>query len=74
MKILDSRVVDVGVFSELNTKTPPKFKGFTSFCKTSKRKFHGLGVYVHNYLRGHILCVPDEDEDLEIVHLIINKG
>ena len=44
-----------------------------SFCKTSKRKFHGIGVYVGNHLRGHILRVPDEDEDLEMVNLIIKN-
>ena len=44
-----------------------------SFCKVSKRRFHGLGVYVRNHLRGHILRVPDEDKDLEMVHLIIKN-
>ena len=44
-----------------------------SFCKVSNRRFHGLGVYVRNHLRGHILRVPDEDEDLEMVHLIIKN-
>ena len=34
--ILEIRAVDVGFFSELNTKKPPKFKGFTSLSKTSK--------------------------------------
>ena len=67
------RAVDIGFFSELNTKTRPKFKGFTSFCKTSKRRFNSLGVYIRNHLRGHLLHVPDEDEDLEMVHLIIKN-
>ena len=52
--ILESRAVDVGVFSELNTKKPPKFKGFTSFSKTSKRRFHGIAVYIRNHLKGHV--------------------
>ena len=59
--------------SELNTKKKPKFKGFTSFCKTSKRRFHGIAVYIRNHLKGHVLRVPDEDEDLEMVHLIIKN-
>ena len=42
-----------------------------SFCKLSKCRFHGLEVYVRNHLRGHILRVPDEDDELEMVHLII---
>ena len=61
------------LFSELNTKKPPKIKGFTTFSKISKRNFHGIGVYVRNHLRGYVLRVPDEDEELEIVHIIIKK-
>ena len=67
------RAVDIGVFSELNTKIQPKIICFTSFSKVSKRRFHGLGVYVRNHLRVHILRVPDEDDELEMVHLIIKN-
>ena len=67
------RADNIGLFSELNTKTPPKFKGLTSFCKVSERRFYGLEVYVRNHLRGHILHVPDEDVDLKMVHLIIKN-
>ena len=45
-EIMEIRSVDIGVFSELNTKTPPKFKGLTTFSKISKHKFHNIGVYV----------------------------
>ena len=45
---------------------PLKIKGFTTFSKISKRKFHGIRVYVRNILR-----IPDEDEELEVVHIII---
>ena len=48
-------------------------KGFTTFSKISKRKFHGIGVYVRNHLRGNILRVPDEDDELEVVHIIIKN-
>ena len=30
-------------------------------------------MYVRNHLRGHILRVPDVDEELEMVHLIIQN-
>ena len=43
-ELLDQNV-DVALFSELNWK-PPKFKGFISFQKKSKRKFHGLALYI----------------------------
>ena len=68
---MEVRSVDIGLFSELNCKNPPKIKGFTTFSKIFKRKFHGIGVYVRNHLCGNILRVPDEDEELEVVHIII---
>ena len=52
---------------------PPKIKGFTTFSKISKRKFHRIGVYVRNHLHGNILRVPDEDAELDIVHIIIEN-
>ena len=64
---LDARFIDIGVFSELNTKNPPKIKGFHQFNKISKLKFHGVCIYVKNHLKGSVLC---EDSELEIVHLI----
>ena len=70
---METRSVYIGEFSELYTKNPPKIKGFTTFSKISKRNFHGIGVYVRNHLRGYVLRVPDEDEELEIVHIIIKK-
>ena len=65
---MEARSFDIGVFSALNCKNPPKIKGFTTFIKILKRKFHGIGVYVRNHLHGNILRVPDEDEELEVVH------
>ena len=67
---METRSVDIGVFSELNMKNQPKIKGFTTFSKICKRNFQGIGVYLRNHLRGqdtYVLRVPDEDEELEIV-------
>ena len=48
-------------------------RGFISFQKKSARKFHGLGLYVANHLSDSVLRVPDEDEELEIVHILLKS-
>ena len=68
--ILNSKSVDIGVFSEINTKRVPKFKGFTSFTKYSKKRFHGVSIYVNNNIASRVLRIPDESQ-IECVHLII---
>ena len=72
-EIMKARRVDIGVFSKLNCKNPPKIIGFTTFSKISKRKFHGIRVYVRNHLRGNVLRIPDEVDELEVVHIIIKN-
>ena len=73
-RILEEKDIDVCILSEMNTKNPPSFKGYLKpFNKISNRAFHGLSIYVRNNLKGHIIRVPDEDPELEMVHLIIQK-
>ena len=38
-----------------------------------KLKFHGVCVYVKNHLKESVIRIPDEDSELEIVHLIIEQ-
>ena len=35
------------------------------------RRFHGIACYVRNSVHEHILRIPEEDEELEIVHLLL---
>ena len=37
-EIMETRSVDIGVFSELNTKNPPKIKGFTPSVRSQKAR------------------------------------
>ena len=68
--MLNSKSVDIGVFSEINTKRIPKFKGFTSFTKYSKKRFHGVSIFVNNTIASRVIRIPDESE-LELVHIMI---
>ena len=63
--------LSVKVLIVIQTKKNPNFKGFT--CKTSKHRFHGIAVYICNHLKGHALRVPDEDDGIKKVHLIIKN-
>ena len=72
--ILNEKDIDICILSEMNTKNPPIFKGYMKpFNKISNGAFHGLSIYVRNNLKGHVIRVPDEDPDLEMIHLIIKK-
>ena len=54
-EIMDLRSVDIGVFSELNTKNTTKIKVFTTYSKISiKRKLYGIGVYIRNHFHGNV--------------------
>ena len=61
---LDARFIDIGVFSELNMKNPPKIKGFHQFNKISTLKFHSICVYVKNHLKGSVIRISDKDSEL----------
>jgi exonuclease III len=62
----------VALCSELNLNwKPPRFKGFISFQKKSKKKFHGLALYVSTHLSESVLRIPDEDEELEVIHVLL---
>ena len=70
--ILSAQNVDIAIFSELNIKQKmPRIKGFNAFYRLSKRKFHGLGIYIANHLSNSIVRVPEENEELEIVHILL---
>ena len=60
--------------SELNINwKPPKFKGFAAFQRKSDKKFHGLAMYVSTHLSDSVLRIPDEDEELEVIHLLLKN-
>ena len=70
--ILDNNDIDVCILSELNTRKPPRFKGYLKqFTKLSNKAFHGVAIYVKNNLKGNVIRIPDENHDLEIVHIMI---
>ena len=71
-ELLNSQNIDVALCSELNLNwKPPRFKGFFSFQKKSKRKFHGLALYISNHLSEAVLRIPDEDDELEVIHVLL---
>ena len=71
-EILNSQNLDIALCSELNLNwKPPRFKGFFSFQKKSKRKFHGLALYISNHLSEAVLRIPDEDDELEVIHVLV---
>ena len=73
-EILDSQNIDIAVCSELNINwKPPKFKGFIAFQKKSAKRFHGLAMYVTSHLSGSVLRIPDEDVELEVIHILIKS-
>ena len=39
----------------------------------SERRFHGIACYVRNSVHEHILRIPEENEELEIVHLLLKN-
>ena len=69
-EILDNRNIDIGMFCEINTKNPPRIKGYHPFSQISNKKFRGSCVYVANHLKGSVIRVPDESS-IEMIHLIV---
>ena len=73
-EILESQNIDIAIYSELNLKwKPPKFKGYIAFQRKSEKKFNGLAMYVSSHLSGSVLRIPDEDAELEIIHILIKS-
>ena len=74
MEILENQKVDVALCSELNLNwNPPKMKGFVAHHRKSKKRFHGLAMYLANHLCETTLRIPEEDDELEIIHLLLKK-
>ena len=71
--ILRTNELDICVLTELNNRVMPNFKGFHQFNRFSNKKFHGISCIVSNRMKGNVIRIPDEDESLEIVHLLINN-
>ena len=67
--IFSERDIDVGIINEINTKKPPRLRGYHQFSKIVGRRSHGISMYVSNRYQGRVLRVPDESE-LELVHVI----
>ena len=73
-EILDQEKIDVAILSELNIKKEaPKMKGYRAFSNLSSRRFHGICVYLHNSLGPYTLRIPNNDEELEIVQILIKS-
>ena len=73
-EILENLRVDIALCSELNLNwKPPRMKGYMAFHKKAKKRFHGLAMYVAEHLCESVLRIPDEDEELEIIHLLVTK-
>ena len=75
-EIFTIRDIDIGILCELNTKNPPKIKGYQQFknvLSSKKTLFHHICIYVKNKFQDKVLRVPDES-NLEIVHLIIRHA
>ena len=67
--IFNTKDVDIGIITEINTKKPPRIKGYHQFSKIVARRFHGISVYVSNTYQGRVVRVPDESE-VEMVHIL----
>ena len=72
--ILDHGMIDIGMFSEINTKNVPRFKGYQQFTLYSKRRFHGLTVAVKNEIANNVIRIPHEESGLEIIHLMYREA
>ena len=72
-EIFEVKQVDFGIISEVNTKKPPKIKGFHRFNCLSDKKFHGTVMYVKNKHKGTVAKIPDEQFEDEIVHVIVKS-
>ena len=71
--ILRSQELDICFLSEMNTQRPPQFKGYHNFVRVDSRRFHGIMAVVSNAHKGDVIRIPEEDKDLEIVHLVIKS-
>ena len=73
-EILASQNIDIAFCSELNIRQKaPGFQGYKSFLRKSERKFHGIACYVKNNIHEHVLRIPEEDDELEIIHLLLKN-
>ena len=65
--------MDFGIISEVNSKNPPKIKGYHRFNHLSDKKFHGTVIYVNNRFKGSVTKVPDESFEDELLHLTVKN-
>ena len=73
-EILANQCVDVAVCSELNLNwNPPKMKGYMTYHRKAKKSFHGIAMYVADHLCDTTMRIPDEDEELETIHILLKK-
>ena len=71
---METQNIDIAICSELNLKwKPPKFKGYITYQRKSDKKFHGLAMYVSSHLSGSVLRIPDEDVELEMIHILVKS-
>ena len=72
-EIFEAKQVDFGIISEVNSKNPPRIKGYHRFNCLSDKKFHGTVMYVNNRFKGTAAKIPDEQFEDEIVHIVIKS-
>ena len=73
-EILKGQNLDFAFCSELNIRhKAPGFQGYKSFVMKSERKLHGIACYMRNSMHEHILRIPEEDKELEIIHLLVKN-
>ena len=49
------------------------FQQYKSFIRKSERKFHGIACYTRNSMHEHVLRIPEEDKELEIIHMLVKN-
>ena len=72
-EIFAAKNIDFGIISEVNSKNPPRIKGYHRFNCLSDKKFHGTVMYVNNRYKGTVAKIPDEQFEDEMIHVIMKS-
>ena len=48
-------------------------KGYMTYHRKAKKRFHGIAMYVADHLCDTTMRIPDEDEELETIHILLKK-
>ena len=64
--------IHVAIVSEMNTKKCPKLRGYRSFSHLVDKKFHGVSIFVSEYLAAGTLRIHDMSSN-ELVHIRLDN-